>query len=363
MNTCVLSDGTTITFPMMLMAGAGWHLRPDEARTDLEIRRGLNKSFGRGAEGQNTASAWYVDHVQSLFDNADWKPVISHDYPIQGSPPIGNGLALAVLSDVYGWNSISYRVTEPRRYGGDSNWIVHTEWKGVLLQRWYRDKKVDHSHPFLSTILAESNQSFASRHDEMYKMAEAFSKDPTTFIEDTLSVTLPWTAASLPPLDWGPSKGIEMYLNDTETVWVASDDEHVFYRNGAEAANVLVNSEEEIKMLEQAFRHLGMDFRIQTGIKWNLGHDDPHYMKEILQGFTITIPHDSEDDHNRKGHKINISLEGIEITCGYIEDDKQWEHWKARQAADWLNQFEQETISSSPTYEDYEYKPNQSEVR
>ena len=363
MNTLVLSDGTNITFPVMITAGAGWHLRPDEARTELEIRRGLNKSFGRGFDGQEVASAWFLNHMQSQFDDADWKPVVSHDYSVLNGAPRGTGLTLAVLDKIYGWNSISFKVTEPGRYGSNGNWIIHTEWEGVQLQKWYRDKKVDHNHPYLRTILGESNLTFTSRHNDMYKLAEQFAKDPTAYIENVLAVKLPWTTASVPPLDWGPARASSAFLDDAETYWVTSDDEHVFYRNGEQAANIVVEADEQIGMLEQAFRHLGMDIRIRTGVKWGLGSDDPRYMKETLQGFSITIPQNSEDDNNRRGHQIDITLEGIEIECGYIKDDKQWEHWKGRQAADWLNQFEQETLTSSPTYEDYEYKPDQSEVR
>ena len=276
-------------------------------------------------------------------------------------------MSLSVHSDIFGWNTISYRVAEPTRYGTDENWTIFTEWEGVVLQKWYMNKTVTSQHPFQSLTLSRVMDTFTERDDEMYKQAEIFAKDPTTYVTEKLSVpgeptvTLPWSTDMLPPVDWGPKKANDKYLDDAETVFMSIDAEHVFYRSGEQARNVMIESDGQIKLLEAAFRHLGMDFRIQTGIKWGLDFKDPHYMKEVLQGFTIDIPADPTDEHNFRGHTISVDLQGLEIECGYVTDDKQWELWKGRQAADWLNDFEKET-SQSRTYEDYEYKPDQSEV-
>jgi hypothetical protein len=81
----------------------------------------------------------------------------------------------------------------------------------------------------------------------------------------------------------------------------------------------------------------------------------------VIDSITFNIPGDPNSEHNQRGHTIVVSLEGVGVECGYVNDDRKWEAWKGRQAADWLTEFEREF--NNPTFEDYEYQPNQDEVR
>jgi hypothetical protein len=356
MNNLLLANGQTITWPTMGTSGAGWQLRPDEARTEHELRRGLNKSFGRGYEGRKIANDWLRQHLQQQFDKADWADPVGWDFPGGYEPPI-RGLSLSVKHAVYGWNTVRYEVRAPSRYG-DGKWTVTYTWMGSNLQEWYRTKTAGTKDPHLIVDLAKYSESFDTRDSAIYAKAEEFAKDPTGVIESVLGCTLPWTAADLPPLDWNMTTGTGRFLDPLETIHQTIDDEHVFYKDGEAAQNVFIASDNQINKLERAFRHLGIDFRIRTGIQWGLPSHDPQYHKEILQGFTVSFPADPADIQNHRGHTVTVDLNGANIQCGYVEDDKKWQDWKARQAADWLNDFEQETLSTQ-TYEDYEYKPNQ----
>jgi hypothetical protein len=159
----------------------------------------------------------------------------------------------------------------------------------------------------------------------------------------------------MPPLDWGHLKPIEHFLDDAENFHIQVDKDHVFWRKGDQAQAVFVKAKKEVEMLETAFQHLGIDIRIGTGMNWNIVEGEEGYRKEGLKSIDFDIPADPQDENNHRGHHIKIDSENIKVQCGYVQDNKKWEQWKARQAADWLTEFEQET---TPTYEDYEYKPN-----
>lgn len=357
----VLTDGTTVTIPS-IDNNAGWYLRPDEARSKDELRRNTNKSFGRGAGGSDRSHAWLTAYVQTQLDAANWAPVVSHDYPLDNGY-LGRtaGIALAVLSEVDGQNWLSYTITEPR--WSESKWQAEIAWTGPAIRDWYLNQKVTNStaaSPFRQTVLASEIVSYDTRHDDLYSQAQAFMKDPIGFSERTLKRTFVHKATDLPPLDWPREAAANVYQDAEQTVAISVDRNHVFYGHSGAAKKVFVESIDDIRNLEEALRHLGVNILISTVMTFE-DAEKSYARKHRLDGFTIEIEGDPSYDHNMKGHKIEISTRGIEITCGYVTDDKRWETWKARQAADWLKGFEAETLDHQ-TYEDYEHKPDQSEV-
>jgi hypothetical protein len=253
MTTFVFQDGTTLTEPSIIEVGAGWVLRPNEARTDDEIRRGTNKSFGRGWEGMDTAKQWKQDWLQAEFDRRGWPTIASHDTPMNAYITAeGRGLSLSIFDPVWGWNSFSYYVREPNgRYYSNREefYYIDVTWNGSAVQQWYRDKQVSKKDPWATVELANAQWKFQDRNESIYTYAESFCKDPFAFVQNQTGQMVPWSLSDVPPLDWGGNKEFSKYLDAEQTVKIRVDAEHAFYKNKAAAEHVFVESEEQIQML------------------------------------------------------------------------------------------------------------------
>jgi len=354
-STLTLVDGTKIDIPYISESGAGWILKPDQARTEHDIQRGLNKSFGRSHEGREVSRKWRRDYLQTQFDRADWKALLSVDYDVVGmNTPGGDGITFSVLDPIYGWNVFRFVVSEP--HYRDNDYKVNVTWEGTAIQQWYIDRQVDDQHPYAWRSLYTASYTFDHKdRGKIYKMAEEFAADPMGYVEQKTNAQLTWQFPDMPKLDWGTLKPVEHFLDDAQTFHLQVDKSHVFWRKGDQAKAVFVEATEQINMLELAFRHLGMNIRIGTGINWEIGPGERGYREDELRSVTFEIPADSNDQHNASGHQITLDLKGLTVRCGYVTDEKHWEHKQARQAADWLTEFEEDT---TPEIEEYDHKPN-----
>ena len=356
-STLVLANGATVDIPYISEAGAGWILKPDQARTEHDMARGLNKSFGRSTEGREASRLWRQEFLQAQFDKADWSPLLSHDYD-EGSltTPGGDGITLSVQDPILGWNIFRFLVTEPNRYRSDGIYGVSVTWEGAAIQDWYRNRWVTEAHPFAWKELYQATYSFElHQRNKIYDMAEAFASDPMAYVKQETLAELPWNFDEIPPLDWGQLKPIEHFLDDAQTFHIEVDKAHVFWRKGTQAQAVFVAATEEVSMLELAFQHLGIDVRIGEGMNFDIGPGQEGYRKDGLTSIVFSIPADAQDEHNQRGHTITVDLKTMSVRCGYVTDTLKWEAYKARQAADWLSEYEKET---TPSYEEYDIQPN-----
>lgn len=354
-KSVTLMNGATIEWPYMATVGAGWHLRPDEARTDHEIRRGLNKSFGRGWEGKQAAEKWLENWLQKQFDDNNWEPVVSYDYT-KWSPYLYGGIELEVKKPE-GFHALNLKVNDSPRKSVNNATVVLT-YHAPNIFRWYKDKAVTLDEPGHSKEVSKFTWEYPSHDAGIYELVEAFSKDPIGFAAKQ-QIEFPMDKDDLPPLQWNGLKETDTYLDPEEKIRIKADADHAFYRQGNHAEEVLSTSSEAIGQLERALRHMNISFRILTSHVYD--YSSSQYNQRVVSGFEIVIPSDETDEHNKRGHTIQVTTKGAKITCGYRQDDEKYQEWQARQLAGWLNEFESDTLST-PTYEDYEYKPNQTEV-
>lgn len=353
-STLVLANREVIDIPYISEAGAGWILKPEQARTEHDIQRGLNKSFGRSHEGRDTSRRWRREYLQAQFDRADWSPLESHDYDVSENTPGGAGITFSVLDTVHGWNVFRFFVHEPSYR--ETDYRIRISWEGTAIQQWYLNREVDDAHPYAWKELYVANYSFKdTEKKKVYTMAAEFAADPMGYVQKATGSTLPWHFDEIPELDWGTLSPISHFIDDAQTFHLEVDKAHVFWRKGDQAKATFVKATAEIEMLEKAFKHLGIEVRIGTGVNWDISHGDEGYRQNELRSVDFIIPADAQDPHNAQGHQVTLSLNGIKIACGYVTDDQRWEQRKARQAAEWLTDFEKE---STQTYEDYDYKPN-----
>ena len=346
----VFANGETLTLPVIYQSGPGWVLRPDEARTDEEIRKGTNKSFGRSSQGQKSAQRWLTNRIESFMTTYDWPEPKSHDIH-WSEPRTYTGINLALYDPIYGYDVLGVRLSESIFNKGQ--FTLKMFWQTTELRRWMIRKMIDQPDPEKTVNHVEESWQYQSR-EKATEIVQAFSRDPITQARNMLGpdmVDFPYDNDDLPPVVW-PDNDKITYLDDAETISVHNDTNHMFYREKSFAKKVYTESYKEFDKLQTAFEHLGIDFRVGTDIDYSSEH-----RRRYVSGLTIEIPGNRKDEHNQEGHTVNITEHGVTIECGYRTNEEKWQEYMKRQAADWLQELETTTTPTN-TYEDYEYKPN-----
>ena len=85
------------------------------------------------------------------------------------------------------------------------------------------------------------------------------------------------------------------------------------------------NLQNVLSVIETAYKNLGVTVRFQTQ-----RHQTPGGYQNILANTTIEIPEGGKD--NEHGHKIILSRTGVQVECGYIEEESNFVHAAASQA-------------------------------
>lgn len=350
-SSIILKDGTTITVPRIVTVDAGWVLRPDEARTQQEIKSGTNKSFGRGYDGRNEGKAWLRNHIQSLLEKANWAPVASHDFLLPGDPnDHRDGLKIAIKDPAHGWNTFKISVYT-HRYARETR--VELSWTASGLMQWFVDREVKEPNPGREVTIRNRSWAFKDERDPgIYELVKTMADNPHKFIQEEFKTTLPW---EFPPFKI-PNQPDTKYVGDEQEFFWSLERDVAFYRNGNLAQEVFLASSHDFELLQTAFAHLGIEFRV--GIRKNYDVNSDNYGKERIESLFIEVPATPGDFHNGEGHTIQLNVTGANIICGYALDDKRWQERQARLATDWLVAFETETTPER-TYEDYEYTPRE----
>lgn len=354
-NIIVYDNGEQLEIPEILSSGAGWILRPDEARTDDEIRSGKNKSFGRSYEGREKAKAWLVDYLTTWQNDNGWPTPVSHNRT-NHSRTIGigrGGMSIGFKDPVYLYHAIDCSARERSRY--EDEYSVSYEWRTINLFAWTHHKEIIPAtvEPFGEFKVTSAKKTFKTK-DQMLVEVESFAKDPIKQFEKhnhVSGIEFPVRNSELPPFEW--PNGTFEWADDAETIQLWCNDNHTFYRDRNFAEKVFVESGDIIHKLSKALSHLGVDFRIDTRYDYMDVAETERAPR--LWGFTVRVPGDKSDPHNHLGHQIRVDANGVSVECGYYQDELKYQEYQKRQAADWLTEMMEET--STPTYEDYEYDP------
>lgn len=343
----VLKNGAVIDIPRVDQGG-GWTYRPDEARTEKEIRQNTNRTFGRGHDGRNDGREWLRQHLQTQLDKADWSAPASTTLEFYTPHVSSSGVSVVYQHPVWGGNVLSLkltRITDSQR--------ATISWEGPAMQTWWGTKTVqtDNFHTSEHKTIAEHhilNLTEAKSYDLvgqfMDKPIATANRYLPTFLVENESV-----------LDWPDHSGISKLTEIAPDVSGLCSADMIFWRNRKVAEAVITDSMGQFELLSKAFSHLGVSIRF--GSRYHYDEQGKYdYNRRQLTDMTIDIPQ-SQEDSNKMGHKIVMQVDrGISIECGYQEDEARWQESEKRNAAKWLQELTQE--STPPQYEDYEYKPN-----
>lgn len=277
----------------------------------------------------------------------DWPEPKSHDI-YWTDPSQYSGISVAFHDPVYGHDMLQARLSQSIYDKGV--FTLRMSWQTSQLRMWMLKKQIEHPDPTKNITYVENSWKYQGR-EKATELIQAFARDPIGQARKMLGpemVDFPYD--DLPPFDW-PDHDSKTYLDDAETISVHNDTDHMFYREKAFAKKVYTDSYKEFEKLQTAFEHLGIDFRVGTSVDYS-----SEERKRYVSGLTIEIPGNRKDEHNQEGHTVEISEHGVKIECGYRNNEEKWQEYMKRQAADWLQDMQATTPTT--TFEDYEYKPN-----
>ena len=354
--TIVFKNGESFEIPRIYSAH-GWIYRPDEARTDLEIRRGTNKSFGRTSD-HAVASAWLRTYIQNNFDRVNWSPIaqidINESYLDREKGIAGMGMEAAYRTQGLGWQTLGFHAKRD-----DGMVSIQVSWNGWNVQSWYQNQSVPQELSFRNPVKRETihHKVLMVNVEKAYTLAARFAENPIQFANQHLPEEFP-VGPIQPDIDW-PDRGISAYRPKevTQDVLIAIDQNHVYWKNRQELSKVVVESRDAFDKIAAAFEHLGLAVHFKYETDWHSAD-----RKQYLRAAEFVIPASNSGDpletvqHNMFGHTIDITQRGIDVTCGYVEDQQRWEEMQKRNMANWLSEMHEEIQTDNS--EEWEYTPN-----
>lgn len=368
----VLTNGAIVEVPEIAEAAA-WYYRPDEARTQKEIDRGTNKSFGRSRDGALAAKEWLRQHLKQEFEKHDWSPVAkigfpsqynSHDQQKSSASNLSGGMVANYFDTALGWQTLKLTISGSNGTTGNTQDLqARIEWTGWNFQKWFFEHQVHEDDIVLRTPLRRvmlDTAQFRVSQDKAYEVAGRFAKNPIETFEHYRKVTsaevlhFPRRAKWDVPLTWPDKPNLRNDPFDAaDGVELQTDQEHIFWRNRQNIEKVLIDSRSQLDVVAKMLSHLGVNTRFDVRSIYD--RNDENYGKSYLESVQFQVPRTS-DDNNRLGHSFTFSSSGIRVECGYVEDEERWEDIQKRHMADWLTEMTDTTETKE--YEEYEYTPN-----
>jgi hypothetical protein len=354
-TTLLLQNGATIEVPRIYV-GNGWVYRPDQARTQKEIDRGINRSFSRSTDWE-PAEDWLRQYIQNELDKHDWAPILKMD--INHSNYTGfsagqKGMMAAYFDQHLGWQNLTLDIQSKT---AEPTVNVRITWNGWNIQEWYRSNQVPRltlNRPLFRQDLSSVERRLS--RNQAYDIAARFAKNPIEEANKYLHYLFPDKPKWQVHLAWPdkPTGYSSSEVHDAaDGVKLKIDQEHIFWKDRKHAQKVLMRSENTLRELASALQHHGVRAKFDSRRIYD--RDDPNYNEEYLYSASFEIPATSDDD-NKLGHSFSFTEHGMSIECGFIEDEQRWEDTQKRHLTDWLKEMN----DAPPTkeYEDYEYKPN-----
>lgn len=327
------TDGTSIELPRIDVE-RGWIMRPDEARTESEIRRDINKSFGRVIHrGEQAAKDWYHQYLAHLQLMHGHKTVLSLGF--SGDPTMtGMGDSVYVEYEDPRWGKIGTGIRFERQENREvrrTSWFraaqLAFEWPNMTIDN------IDH----LSAWREVEFGSLVRSHERTFEDIASWVDDPWAQARDM------YPEYSFPDEDYSIDTS---HPNPVQVTGVAR-----IYLDKGYGLKVFTDSAEALADLGSYYGHLGVTAQVKYS--WNYGR-----LRNQSEVDSVIFDIDgNENVHNKLGHRIVLRSNGMEIRCGYHEDEERWAEYQKRLAEDYLGQIlasENDEPAPKASYEEYE---------
>lgn len=325
------ADGTRCYIPPIDRSQNGWVYRPPEAQTPS-----TGKSFGKGAEGDETARDWVVRRLQKAFDNKRWE--IPVDVPkltrTPGSLP-SDTVQVGWIHPVFGVTYVELRYLGKSGYARSREALPRLQVNlayNVLAEdiatrtiRW-RSQIAETK----STIVEPNSK------DELLDNYEKFRRDPWGYATSILHFSPTLKGLLAPPGELPSVDYTGKAPTDTEDSWYKMEGnvDLLFDQN---AAKHVTQKVKEIERLLFAFQHLGFE----VSVSWDRS---PYYAEEAIPtSIKFVVPAQPGVKHQEEPHTVRINQKGIEVECGYAKDETRHLEYTHRHALSYFEEvFEDE---------------------
>jgi len=303
----------------ILVSGNGWVYKPDELRTEHEIRKNLNKTFDR-SNGAYEARSYLQSKTEEHFSDRNWEKPIFADDPKQPSRGHYDSLSVAWLDSVWGWVTSSIRIQQDKG-------LVTYSIDMHELAGWMMGKKANSRHRFLIEVGKK----------DIPRAVNEWVQDPWNVPTNLMDYGDRWDEVfDTPPLftDLTFKDEEEWYQPDSplKVVSLAAGN-GLYYRKGViEKVFASQHNWEQLNELFSALEFVGFTVRP----RWSY----LNYTEKYLTGITIDIP-------EQKGmHEHSIIMHAnnphVVIKCGYQHDDERWLDRKQREAVEQMADLERD---------------------
>jgi hypothetical protein len=356
-TSIIFKNGHMLTIPKIQSYG-GWVYRPNEARTQSDIDRAVNKTFSRTTKTE-APTAWMRQWFQNNLDRLGWPEIqlVEKAHGEWEAPSTTQGMQVAFNHPNLSWQSLRLVIEKDSEEPGYVN--LQLAWGGLNIQQWYNTRRVPQDISYSNPILTQELGLITKKRllpNTAYEFAARFGHNPVKVAKQHWAS---FPVDTSPPMNWDavePQKsryGRATSYEQEPGVVLSTDQSHVFWRNRKHAKRVLIKSEATLRELASALDHHGVVASLQTSVIYDRSSED--YGKSYLDTARFTIP-PSSDDANRLGHTFEFTQRGMAITCGYQEDEEKWEEMQKRHMTDWIAEMKDSLTIDE--YEDYEITPN-----
>jgi hypothetical protein len=318
------ADGSGIDLPVISRSQNGWVYRPPEA-----ITRGSGKSFGKGYDGDERAQKWLAERIHAAFERHNWELPVNIT-KLTGRPMVpSSGLQVGWEHPVFGL--VYVNLVPEMRYSPHMTMQLYYN----VLAEDMANRRIEYHKDLTKVVAIKTNQD-NFLNGKLLDEYNLFKENPWKYIWQGAKLTpqlrdMIAPTTELPDIDYTGTKA-----EDTDTAWyrMSGNLDLIFPENAKKA---IITNLAELERVLEAFAHLG--FTVEVRYAYGYAGDDKG---KIPSGLTVTLP-----KHAIKGqeemHQIRFTGNGVNVTCGYVEDEARYLDYKQRQAVQFFEDvFEEE---------------------
>ena len=356
-HSLIYDDGTIYEPPQMMKSWNGYYYKPDDIRTDPEIRSGRSKTFGRRT-GEDEAKEYLNKHILTHFKSRNWEvpsrvigavPQTFNSGMRRSTRYGASYMDFAFLLEPFGWAWYRVTVDSAVRHSlkvpalaaafyAQSFQRVNVR-DSVLVQEWTSDDVGDYDW-----------QGFAE--DPWGHVMGAWRKWDGSLLEGIGRLPLERIPAPPPPKGWIDEKEIETDTFRYERIGNAD----LFIPGQAQKILKASESVEAMLRTAEALTHLGFDMNVIYGsISKSAVHGmsgqgtDGSYQSFSDRAYgVVSVPSGLQIEVSEEGghsHTLIINSDAdvpVQVRCSYKDEESAWIRREKQKALEAMTDIESE---------------------
>lgn len=322
------ANGETLMIPITYSSWNGWWYRPKEARINKK------KTFGQTSVGQRAAREWFIHFVKMQFGRRNWEIPTSVS-PKSTPKPYGHAIELEWTHPLWGTTHVG---VDGERY---SSCVTVTANPIAFLYAGIDPGQVITAKGVVdlgtaSVQLREKNETYTSA-------LQRWAKDPLRATIDVLGdkIARLFELVEFPHLQEVTPEEAGTFQQDGVKV-TSNGTAHLYFERANKLA-IIAGIDGILNFVDaMPFHHVTA--KILTTYLTGQG--------AVPTGIEFVIPAMEGEKGRDHDHLFQITMSGVTVKCGYVEDENRWVDHQKRHAADVLKSM----MSIETTKEHSEYK-------